>query len=123
MNPFEDGVVIAKALHAVMSRDIAERRSRVVQTKKYPFFYNPMWSLFGDASPPGTYYYRTSTHKTFFWNMFDQVLIRPELLSSFRNENFKILTMAGNTSLLTSRYRPNSKIASDHLPLLFTLDL
>ena len=42
-----------------------------------------------------------------FWNMFDQLLVRPELLSSFKNENLQILTSAGNskqlgaTSLLT----------------------
>jgi hypothetical protein len=83
MNPFEDGVVSANVCeahalraHAVMSRDIAMKKSRVVQGEKYPFFYNPMWSLFGDASPgpPGTFYYSASTPKTFFWNMFDQVL-------------------------------------------------
>jgi hypothetical protein len=75
MNPFEDGLVMANALHAVMDRAIAEKGSRVVQGKKYQFFYNPMWNFFGDASqgPPGTYYYGQSTLKTFFWNMFDQV--------------------------------------------------
>lgn len=125
MNPFEDGVVSANGLHAVMSRDIAMKKPRVVQGERYPFFYNPMWSLFGDASsgPPGTFYYSASTPKTFFWNMFDQVLIRPELLSSFSNNNLQILTSAKNTSLLTKSKRPNAKLASDHLPLLFTLNL
>ena len=91
-----------------------------------------MWSLFGDAQgrPPGTYYYSTSTLITYFWNMFDQLLVRPQLLSSFENENLQILTSAGNskqassaTSLLTKDGRPNSKTASDHLPLLFSLEL
>lgn len=132
MNPFEHGVVSANGLHAVMSRAIAMKQSRVVQSERYPFFYNPMWSLFGDVQgrPPGTYYYSTSTLITFFWNMFDQLLLRPELLSSFKNENLQILTSAGNKSetsvptlLLTKDGRPNSKTASDHLPLLFSLEL
>lgn len=86
MNPFEDGVVSAVGLHGVMSRRIAERGARVVQDREYPFFYNPMWGLLGDASPgpPGTYYYPSSEHVVFFWNMFDQVLIRPELLHLFK---------------------------------------
>lgn len=125
MNPFEDGVVSANGLHGVMSRLIAAKRARVVQGTTYPFFYNPMWNLFGDASPspPGTHYYSASKLKTFFWNMFDQVLIRPELLSSFSNDRLKILDAVGNTSFMTKRGRPHTKVASDHLPLLFTLDI
>lgn len=125
MNPFEDGVISAKALHAVMSRSIAEKGSRMVQGERFPFFYNPMWNFFGDVSagPPGTYHYSKSTLKTFFWNIFDQVLIRPALLGSFSQDNLQILTTVGNISLLTKRGIPNSKLASDHLPLLFTIDL
>ena len=125
MNPFEDGLISAKALHAVMSRAIAEKGSRIVQGERYPFFYNPMWNFFGDVSPgpPGTYHYSKSTLKTFFWNMFDQVLIRPPLLDSFSHDQLQILTTVGNISLLTKRGIPNSKLVSDHLPLLFTIDL
>ena len=67
MNPFEEGVVGAKGLHAVMTRRIAAKGSRVVQGKEYPFFYNPMWGLFGDRqdSPSGTYYYSASEHTCF----------------------------------------------------------
>ena len=125
MNPFENGVVSANGLHGVMSRHIAEKRARVVQAKEYPFFYNPMWSLLGDATPgpPGTYYYSKSEHKVFFWNMFDQVLIRPELLSLFSNEDLEILTFDGGTSFLSSQGVPDANIASDHLPLFFKLGL
>lgn len=125
MNPFESGMVNTNGLNAVMSRAIAEKGSRVIQGTRFPFFYNPMWSFFGDLSlgPPGTYYYVKSVHKNFFWNMFDQVLIRPELLSSFSHDSLQILTAIGNTSLLSKRGRPNVKVASDHLPLLFTLQL
>lgn len=42
MNPFESGMIGATALHAVMSRDVAKRLTRVVQGREYRFFYNPM---------------------------------------------------------------------------------
>ncbi|MEW5801928.1 MAG: hypothetical protein AB1847_07455 [bacterium] len=125
MNPFESGVVSANGLHAVMSRYAAKKKTRVVNRREYPFFYNPMWSLFGDMSPgpPGTYYFSKSVQKVFFWNMFDQVLIRPDLLDLFSNEELKILDSDGNKSLLSSRGVPDAKVVSDHLPILFKLKL
>ena len=125
MNPFEAGLVMATGVHAVMTRALAERGQRVVQERKYPFFYNPMWGHFGDTgdSPAGTYYYRSSEHVAYFWNMFDQVLIRPALLSMFRNEELKILSAVGDKSLITTRGVPNRAVGSDHLPILFRLDL
>ena len=125
MNPFEDGVVGANGLHGVMTRRIAQRRRRVVQGGEYPFFYNPMWNLFGDDTPgpPGTYYHSRSEHKVFFWNMFDQVLIRPELLPLFSNRDLRILQSDGNASLLTASGLPDTSVASDHLPLFFRLSL
>src|SRR6185503_19075534 len=105
-------------------RKVAERRTRTVQRREYPFFYNPMWSHFGDGNegPSGTFYRNRSEHVTFFWNMFDQVLLRPELLSIFRNEDLKILSACGERSLLMGGV-PDARRASDHLPLLFRLDL
>ena len=125
MNPFEDGIVAGNGLNAAMTRMLAEGQHRTVQSSEYPFFYNPMWGHFGDASdgPPGTYYNWRSEHVVHFWNMFDQVLIRPALLSIFRNEELKILSSIGATSLLTPRGLPDRSVGSDHLPILFKLDL
>ncbi len=80
MNPFEAGVASSHALHAVMTRDLASKGSRIVSGREYPFFYNPMWGFFGDRNlgPPGTHYFAGSKPVNFFWNMFDQVLIRPD---------------------------------------------
>ena len=50
MNPFEAGVTAAGGLHATMSRQIAQRGTRIVRGKSHTFFYNPMWSLLGDES-------------------------------------------------------------------------
>jgi hypothetical protein len=125
MNPFEIGVVAANGLHAVMDRLTAERGSRDIHGVSYPFFYNPMWSLLGDASrgPPGTYFRPGSEYVAFFWNMLDQLLVRPDLLASFKNEELEILTSDGQSSLVTLRQRPDAENASDHLPLLFRLHL
>ena len=125
MNPFEDGVVGANGLHGVMSRQIAGGGSREVQHRQYPFFYNPMWSLFGDETPgpPGTYYFANGTHKVFFWNMFDQVLVRPDLLDRFDAREVRIIESANGSRLVGPTGRPDARRASDHLPLFFSLRL
>ncbi len=71
-----------------MDRKVARDVVRTVQEQGYGFFYNPMWGLFGDGTrgPSGTFYHRRAEHKVYFWNMFDQVLVRPQLLDRFRME-------------------------------------
>jgi hypothetical protein len=125
MNPFEKGVVSASGLHAVMSRRIAEKRTRTVNGIEYPFFYNPMWGLFGDSTrgPPGTFFDRRAEHVTFFWNIFDQVLVRPDLISRFDENYLEILDSDGDFSFLTEDGKPNESMVSDHLPILFKLQL
>ncbi len=125
MNPFESGAVSAVGLHGVMTREVAMRNSRFVQGTDYPFFYNPMWGLFGEGreGPAGSYYYAKSGHETYFWNIFDQVLLRPALLPNFRNDDLKILADDGVGTLLSKRGLPDNKAASDHLPILFSLTL
>jgi endonuclease/exonuclease/phosphatase (EEP) superfamily protein YafD len=125
MNPFEDAIIAGAWLNAVMARMVAARGTRTVLAHEYPFFYNPMWGHFGDAieGPSGTFYDGRSEHVTYFWNMFDQVLIRPALLSIFRNEELKILSAIGERSLVTTRGVPDRSVGSDHLPILFSLDL
>jgi hypothetical protein len=125
MDPFESGLVGANTLNAVMSRTVASGGARVVQKDRHPFFYNPMWSLFGDhsAGPPGTHYYYRAEHVSYYWHMFDQVLVRPDLLSRFRNEELEIVTSDGVRSLLTDDGRPERKVGSDHLPVVFRIHL
>lgn len=125
INPFETGVVSANGLNGVMSKRVAERINRVVQQQKYPLFYNPMWNLLGDETPgpPGTYYHTNGQHVDFFWHMFDQVLVRPDILSSFKTNELTILETAGSTSLLSGSGYPDQAVGSDHLPLLFQLEL
>ena len=124
MQPFADGMTGAKGLHGVMSRQVASRGTRIVQTREYPLFYNPTWSLMGDLSegPPGSYYYENGQQVEYFWWMFDQVLIRPELAAKTGNGGCRFLTEIGGKTLLDAKGRPDASQGSDHLPLLFTID-
>jgi hypothetical protein len=133
MNPFEAGIAGAEGLHAVMTREIAQKGRRRVAGVDHPFFYNPMWGHFGDRThtlhppgtpehdPPGTCYYPARESRWYFWNMYDQVLLRPSLLPFFRNDELKIVTRDGVTSFLDQNGHPDRKVVSDHLPLLFRL--
>ncbi len=122
VNPFEDGVVHAAGLHAMMTKTTVQAQARTVQGRKYPFFYNPMWGFFGDRTqgPPGTLYYRHSGHLSYEWNIFDQVLIRAEALPWFGDE-VEIVTKIGDIELRGADGRPNPDIGSDHFPILFRL--
>ena len=125
INPFEYGLVAADCFHASSSRQVALRNTRVVQGKTCTFFYNPMWSHFGDRlpGPPGTYYYNASTSTNMFWNMYDQVLIRPDLLDSFEDESVEIVSKIGETLLAKADGRPDLTVSSDHFPVVFALNL
>ena len=125
MNPFEPGMIGSEGFHAVPTRAIASRGTRVVQGVPRRFFYNPMWNFFGDQTPgpPGTYYFNASSPVAHFWHMFGQVLIRPELLEDGSDYTVRIITEAGGVSLLASGGQPNRRVGSDHLPLLFRINL
>jgi hypothetical protein len=125
MNPFEFGIVGAEGFHAVMDRRVAAKGARTVQDEERRFFYNPMWSYLGDSSsgPPGSYYYKGSGQVNYYWNMFDQVLCRPDLLERFSSKHVAVLTEAGSTSLLSDQGVPDRRVGSDHLPLLFRINL
>lgn len=124
MNPFESGMVAAGGLNSVMSRAVAARIARTVQGREYPFFYNPMWAHFGDAKggTAGSYFYDSAEHVNYYWNVFDQVLIRPELADGFDTQTLRILTSVGSRSLVRSDGRPDHVNFSDHLPIVFELN-
>ena len=125
LNPFETGVVAASGLHALMTRKLAARGSRVVQQKRYPIFYNPMWKFFGESGtrPSGTYFYERAEHVVYFWNIFDQVLLRPSLISGFKDGDLRIIDAVGPIRLTRPDGRPNPAVGADHLPILFAVDV
>lgn len=122
MDPYEDGVVSANGLHGVMDKAIALEGDRIVDGKARRYFYNPMWSYLGDESvgPPGTYF-RRGGQVSRFWHTFDQVLLRPALLTYYSPPGVRVITSIGNRDLLR-----NGKIdrsISDHLPILLRLNI
>ena len=121
MNPYEVSMIKSTTFHAVSSAKVAENINRTVGEKVYKYFYNPMWSLQGDVKNEvaGSYYYNTSNHENYHWNLFDQVLIRPTLLSNFDKQTLQILDNDGKKSLLTKNGLPDKQF-SDHLPLFFS---
>lgn len=123
MNPFEAGMVAASAFHATMDANIAKRYSRKVRGLHHQYFYNPMWNFLGDATvgPPGTYF-RLGGEISTFWNMLDQVLLRPSLLPFYNPANLRVITRIGGRSLLKRNGRIDNSI-SDHLPIVLTLSI
>lgn len=118
MNPFEESMVSADALHAVSTRKIARKGSRKIDDITYDYMYNPMWNFIGDLnSMSGTYYYASSDFTCFYWNTFDQFLISPDLIDDLELKNIKIINSV-NTTSLCSKTKPK---ISDHLPIYFEL--
>ena len=124
VNPFDAGAVNASGLHGVISRHIAAAGSRTVDGQDYPFFYNPMWSLYGDqtAGPPATYHYRAPGHNALFWHMYDQVMIRRDLIDGFNPNSLRIIDTDGFTSFLSKVGVPDKDKFSDHLPIVFEVN-
>lgn len=121
LNPYDDSCLDAAFLHALPSRQVAKRLKRTVSNRSFNMFYNPMWNLLGDFDdPPGTYYYGGSDAVNPFWNIYDQVIIRPELIPRFNNDALKIVTHADDISLLNRQGHPDKNI-SDHLPIIFEM--
>ena len=120
MNPFEAGVVSANSFNAISCLATAMRESRVVQGEEYRFFYNPMWNLLGDhVGSPGTFFHTSPTYDSHFWNIFDQVLVRPQIASRLDVSTLKVVTSTLETSFISEKGHPN---ISDHLPIVFSFD-
>lgn len=121
-NPFETNMLNANVLHAIPYKEEINNSSRVVSGNEYDKFYSPMWKLLGKSSPPyGTYYYNTSKITNYYWNLFDQVIIRPVVLKAFNEESLEIITKTKKQNLLDKNNRPDKEQYSDHLPLFFSI--
>lgn len=123
MNPFEYGVVGTNGLHAMMTRSLARSVPRLKARRDRPCFYNPMWSLLGDlpSGPPGSYFWPNPEEATnHFWHMYDQVLVRPELIDAFLG--VEVLDGDGVETFVSGTGRPSKARFSDHLPLFFHCD-
>lgn len=121
-NPFEEICINANCFHAISSAKEVEHIERTVNSYKYKMLYNPMWNFFGDYNKPEGTYFKTNTGiKTYFWNIFDQVLLRPSMLNSFKADSLQIIHNINGNSLLNKRGVPDINKYSDHLPIFFEI--
>lgn len=120
MNPFDKGMLSTLGMHAFPTKLEASKKSRKIKQVEHKMFYNPMWKVFSENPDLhyGSYYYSSTKTYMLYWNVLDQVIIRPSLIERFGN--LKILNQINTTSIVsnTSIKKPN---ASDHLPLVFTI--
>lgn len=126
MNPFQDAMIQTFGLNSVMEKSIAKTIKRTVQYKEYFYFYNPMWSFYGDLGKgevSGTYYLNASKPINYHWNIFDQILMRPELIDVFDDNYLDIITKTKNISFLTKNAKINESKYSDHLPIKFSFKI
>jgi hypothetical protein len=123
MHPYDPGMTSVTGIHGQMTKVLAEQPDRVHRHQPRRRFYNPMWGLFGDRTPgpPGTHYWRSSVLHNPYWGMLDQVLIRPPLIGRFNQ--LTILDNDGNHDLCGPDGAPDKRHLSDHLPVLFRLDV
>jgi len=121
MNPYEKGMVAATGMHSLPCLRTALSGGRMVQRREYSYFYNPTWNLFGDTEGiPGTYYHSNPGYDARFWNILDQVILRPSIAKRLDRQSLRIVTEARDTNFLDNKGHPG---ISDHLPLFFSLDL
>ena len=118
VNPYEKECMGFEYFYGIPYIDKG-RTSREIAEVEYEFFYNPMWNFLGDFQEPyGTYY---SSGSDTYWNILDQVIIRPSLKSRFKNDALRIVVRTANTILINSNGHPNKRI-SDHLPIVFEVE-
>ena len=71
----------------------------------------------------GTYYYQEPDYVRYYWHVFDQVLLRPDLIPALGDEMPAIITELGGESLLRANGRPDNSRFSDHLPIALSLNI
>ena len=82
-----------------------------------------MWGFLGDwhPGPAGTHFWDATMIENTHWSTLDQVLLRPSLME--RLHSLCILDSDGRSPLVSTRGFPEKEHLSDHLPLLFHLDV
>lgn len=120
MNPFEKGMLSSNGFHAFPRKIESNKHKRTVLSDEKKMFYNPMWKyLIKEDDPIGSYYYTSGGAYTLHWHVFDQILIRPQLIPFLNSA--EIIGSFENVTFLKNN-KPNSDI-SDHLPVLMKLNM
>lgn len=121
INPYDKTCVSSRYFHGIPIFEDAKRETRTVAGREFYMFYNPMWNFLGDFTEPyGTYYHSSSDTVNPYWNVYDQVIIRPALRKRFVDDSLKIITETISVTLLDKNKHPDCNI-SDHLPITFEI--
>lgn len=121
INPYDSSCIDARYFHGLPIYEETKRKTRVISGNEYAMFYNPMWRFLGDKKQPyGTYYHNNSNVINTYWNIYDQVIIRPALRERFIDDSLKIITETQSRYLLDTNGHPDKAI-SDHLPIIFEI--
>lgn len=123
LDPYHNGLVAHGAMHAISSRAIAAKQSRVHLERQSLFYYNPMWSHLGDyvGSSHGTYYYRGSGVRVPYWHAYDQALLRPSLSKHFVVGDLQVISDIDGVKLVDQHGVPDIENVSDHLPIVLNV--
>lgn len=123
MYPYDAGMTSVTGFHGLMTRRLAEQPDRIYRKVPRRRFYNPMWGLLGDRTPgpAGSYRWDSSVPHNPHWGMLDQVLLRTAVIDSLRY--LGVLGHDGTHTLLDTDGFPDREGMSDHLPVLFRLDV
>lgn len=138
VNPFELGMISPLGFNATLSKVIASSGPREFIKDDYNYFYNPMWNFIGDINYqngnlklPGGYYYKNNDDVTqTFWNLFDNILLRPDLIDEIDLSSISILETSGASgsatfhkflNVVSDEYQIDRPNYSDHLPITFNI--
>ncbi len=123
MYPYDEGMTSVTGFHGLMTKRLAAQPDRTYRRVSRRRFYNPMWGLMGDRTPgpPGTFRWESSVPHNPHWGVLDQVLLRTSLVD--RLEGLEVLGSDGSHDLLGADGFPDRDNFSDHLPVMFRLDV
>ena len=90
-----------------------------------------MWNWLGDREHnsgnhkiPGSFYYKTTSDVSqIFWNIFDKVIIRPEIIDVIDYSSLKLIEAITRDELITQDCENKEDYFTDHLPLSFNLNI
>ena len=128
MNPFDKGMIDVKGFNNVSDK-INAKITRKLNAREYDRFYNPTFSLLGDyiattgaQKVAGTYYLDSlKSVNEHHWNMLDNVLLKGNIIDTLDLTTIQIIQQTTNYKLVD--IDKNEIFFSDHLPLLFKLNI
>lgn len=132
INPFELGMISPIGFNATLTKVVAKSGQRDFMNNMFDYYYNPMWNFIGDINYqsgqlklPGGYYFKSNDSVTqTYWNLLDNLIIRPSLIDEIDLASITLLEESKPHVLvnkIADEYQIDSVNYSDHLPLIFKI--